>query len=62
MLRAFVFSVFGRCLRGFSLKELDKMTGVGDANVVPNGIYRYICLLKKCLGLLDPDIVEILKW
>ena len=61
MLRAFVFSVFGRCLRGFSLKKLDKMTGVGDANVVSNGIYRYICLLKKCLGLLDPDVVEILK-
>ena len=61
MLRAFAFSVFGRCLRGFSLKELDKMTGVGDANVVPNGIYRYICLLKKCLGLLDPDVVKVLK-
>ena len=61
MLRAFVFSVFSRCLRGFSLKELDKMTGVGDADVVPHGIYRYICLLKKCLGLLDPDVVEVLK-
>ena len=62
MLRAFVFSVFGRCLRGFSLKELDKMTGVGDTDIVPDSIYRYIGLLKKCLGLLDPDIVEILKW
>lgn len=62
MLRAFVFSVFGRCLRGFSLKEFYKMTGVGDANVIPDSIYRYICLHKKCLGLLDPDIVEILKW
>ena len=61
MLRAFVFSVFGRCLRGFPLKELYEVTGVGDADIVPHGIYRDICLFKKCLGLLDPDVVEILK-
>ena len=61
MLRAFVFSVFCRCLRGFSLKEFYKMTGVGDADIVPHGIYRDICLFKKCLGLLDPDVVKVLK-
>ena len=61
MLRAFVFSVFRRRLGSFSLKELYKMTCVGDADIVPNGIYRDICLLKECLGLLDPDVVEILK-
>ena len=61
MLRAFVFSVFGRCLGGLSLKELDEMACVGDPDIIPNGIYCYICLLKKCLGLLYPCVVEILE-
>ena len=42
MLRAFVFSVFRRRLGSFSLKELNKMTCVGNADIVPNGIYRDI--------------------